>query len=256
MTNGKTTIKYEINFKSLIKNARINNKLFLHYDNSKSKINTIIRKNVLPGFVIEYLWQNKAYKKELIRNQKTLPPSIREDVVRSCIIAYSSSPWTSILRNFLKLHSPTQEELNILVNAGGLADGTFPGHDSIILECWEHRSYDSFTLGFDQMLLPVIIRNIDKEEHHKQIVTVTSIIIEKYPTLIKELFDTILSVNNDMIVRQLLIPVFKVTKLNDFAVDYLLSHTKKPLFNSIIKNAMHRENISDNMLAKLLLALD
>ena len=51
--------KNEINFNILINKARKNDQDFLHYENSKTKINTIIRKNKLPDFVVNYLWQSK-----------------------------------------------------------------------------------------------------------------------------------------------------------------------------------------------------
>ena len=72
--------KEEINFNILINKARKNDLTFLHYENSKTKINTIIRKNKLPDFVIEYLWQSKIYKKELIKHQ-AITPSIRQDIL-------------------------------------------------------------------------------------------------------------------------------------------------------------------------------
>ena len=135
--SGVTIDKNEINLKNLAIKARSGDKSFLYYDNSKSKINSIIRKNQLPKYVIEYLWQSKIYKKELVRNQKTLPQSIREDIIWNCLKVYKESPWTSILRNFLKIHSPTDKELSILIAGSG--DG---GHDSIVLECWENKLDD------------------------------------------------------------------------------------------------------------------
>lgn len=251
--NGKITTKYEINLKTLAKNARAGDKSFMYYNNSKPKINTIIRKNKLPDFIIEYLWQSKIYKKEIVRNQKHLPPSVREDIVYMCVRAYSNSPWTSILRNFLKSHNPTDAELMMLVSGGGDNEHA---HDSIVLECWDQRPNDCNRLKLAKLLYPVIIRNSDKEGFHKQIVNIVSKVIEDYPELEKELFDNILSINNDIVIGSILIPVFKITKLNDFSVDYLLSHTSKAMFKTIIKNAMHRENISDNMMAKLYLAID
>ena len=74
--------KNEINFNILINKARKNDQDFLHYENSKTKINTIIRKNKLPDFVVNYLWQSKIYKKEIIKHQ-TITPDIRQDIIKN-----------------------------------------------------------------------------------------------------------------------------------------------------------------------------
>lgn len=255
MTNGIALDKNEINLRNLFIKAKKGDKSFLYYNNSKSKINAIIRKNQLPNFVIEYLWQSKIYKKELIRNQKTLPQSVREDIINKCTTALVESPWTSILRNFLKFHNPTDKELQLLVGTPiNKLSGT---HDSIILECWEAKPEDCHRLQFDDLLYSVIVRNSVKNGSiHKQIVNIISYILTSLPEMQKQLLDEILSTGNDFVVRNLLKPAFKITPVNDFTVDYLLTHSHNDTFKDIIKYAMHRENISNNMMAKIYLAID
>lgn len=249
MTNGITIDKNEINLRNLTTKARKNDKTFLYYDNSKSKINSIIRKNQLPDFVIEYLWQSKIYKKELVRNQKTLPNFVREDILDNCITAYSQSPWTSILRNFLKFHNPSHADLGVL-----LEDST---NDSIILECWECKPLDCYELKYDSKLYNVIRKNANKDGIiHKQMVNIISNVLLTIPDMQVPLLNEILSLSNEFLIRNLLTPVFKITAVNDFTVNYLLSHANKETFKDIIKYAMHRENISDSMMAKIYLATD
>jgi hypothetical protein len=250
MTNGTTIDKNEINLRNLTAKAKKDDKTFLYYDNSKSKINSIIRKNQLPGFVIEYLWQSKIYKKELVRNQKNLPKFVREDILENCITGYSQSPWTSILRNFLKLHNPSSADLGVLLAT--------PTHESVVMECWDCMPKECHKLGHDLVLYDVIRKNANSKDGmiHKQIVNIISNVLLTIPDMQKPLLDEILSLSNQFLIRNLLTPVFKITAVNDFTVNYLLSHANKETFKDIIKYAMHRENISDSMMAKIYLAID
>lgn len=251
MTNGTTINKNEINLRNLISKAKKGDKSFLYYDNSKSKINSIIRKNQLPDFVIEYLWQSKIYKKELIRNQNKLPNIIREDILENCITAFSESPWTSILHNFLKLHNPSDAEIGVLIEPGPKS------HGSIVLECWESKPETCHRLGYDGLLYAVMTNVTSKDDlTHKQIVNIISNVLLTIPEMQKPLLDEILTLNNEFTIRNLLTPVFKITAVSDFTVDYLLTHANRATFKDIIKYAMHRENISDNMMAKIYLAID
>lgn len=252
--SGTTVDKNLINLKNLSIKAKKDDKSFLYYDNSKSKINSIIRKNQLPDYIISYLWQSKIYKKELVRNQKNLPQEVRKDIIDNCLSALSESPWTSILRNFLKNHEPTGPEIMQLMNVPSSAKS----HNGIILECWENVPYICFSLGMDNKFYNILRSEMANASDYKlrRIVSIMSNIINSIPEMRIPLMQTVLENNNEFATRQILVSVFKTTTVGDDVADYLLTHAKKSIFKEVAKHAIQRHNISENMIAKIYLAMD
>lgn len=237
--------KEEINFNILINKARKNDLTFLHYENSKTKINTIIRKNKLPDFVVNYLWQSKVYKKELIKHQ-IITSNIRQDILNN--YTNENSPWPSILIGFLKYHKPLKEELEPFFYTNSRI--------SLILDCWDLQPDICLELGADSILYDIIRNYSTRNEHdYRRIVRITSYIISKMPTIRFRLLDEIIKTSDHMIIK-ILGPALKSIYLDDDIVNYLLIKLKKNVFKSLTQIAINRDNISESMIAKIYLAVD
>jgi len=237
--------KNEINLNILINKAKNNDIDFLHYDNSKTKINTIIRKNKLPDFVIEYLWQSKIYKKGIVKYQ-FLSLNIRQNIIKNCNTF--SAPWPSLLINFLKYHKPTKEELNILL---------YNNNISLILDCWDLQPDICLELGVDNLLYEIIKKSssIKNEHDYRRIVRITSYIISKIPSIRFNLLDEIIKTPDYLIIK-ILEPALKSIHLDDDIVNYLIIKLKGNVFKSLTKMAISRDNINENMIAKIYLFLN
>jgi len=242
--------KNEVNFNILINKARKNDQTFLHYENSKTKINTIIRKNKLPDFVVDYLWKSKIYKKELIKHQ-TITPSIRQDIIEN--YNNKNSPWPSVLIGFLKYHKPSKEELSLFLQVEDINTANI----SLILDCWDLQPDMCLELGAEKILYHIIqiYYTLRSEHDYRRIVRITSYIIFKMPTIRFALIDEILS-TSDYIIVKILEPALKSIFLDDEVVNYLLTKLKKSTFKSLTKIAIHRDNISESMVAKIYLTVD
>jgi len=236
--------KNEINFNILINKAKNNDQAFLHYENSKTKINTIIRKNKLPDFVIEYLWQSKIYKKEIVKHQ-SLTPNIRQNIIENHKTL--NAPWPSILINFLKYHKPTKEEISIFLY----------GNVSLILDCWDLQPDICLELGADILLYEIIRKYSGTKNEHdfRRIVRITSYIISKIPSIRFNLLNEIIE-TSDYLTIKILEPALKSIYLDDDIINYLLIKLKKDVFKSLTKIAIHRDNINESMIAKIYLMID
>ncbi len=247
---GQITDRLKINLKTLAQKAKKDDKALLYYDNSKSKINSIIRKNQLPNFITSYLWQNKIYKKELVRNQKILPEEIRKDIIDNCINSYTKNPWTSILRSFLKLHNPLDDEITTLIN--------LPTNSCVALECWDIKLHQCHNLNFDIKLYDLIktkLVNLNEYES-KRIIGIISTILSQIPEMRMPLMYELLNNSYRLTALHLLKAVLKITAINDEVINFMLTNTNETVFKDIIKYAIHRQNISDNMIAKIYLAVN
>lgn len=240
--------KNTLNIRELERKAGKGDKSFLYYDNSKSKINSIIRKNKLKPFVIEYLWKSKIYKKEIIKHQ-TLSDSIRRDIIEQCINHYPDSPWVSILRNFIKNHNPTEHEMKSLLFSEKQTS-------NLVLECWETKPLLCYRIGA-QDLLYNIISSSSKYRNEYVSRRMNSILIKIFNQIDEmqiEVTRVICNLKNSFIIRDILTPLFKTTKVQDNVVDFLISELDVQTFKLVINPAIQRSNISDNMMAKILLA--
>lgn len=242
--------KNEINFNILINKAKKNDQTFLHYENSKTKINTIIRKNKLPDFVNEYLWQSKIYKKEIIKHQ-ILTQNIRQNIIDN--YTNISSPWPSIFIGFLKYHKPTKEELSLFLSVETYTNAKV----SLILDCWDLQPDMCLELGAEELLYDIIQNySVTRNEHdYRRIVRIISYIISKMPTIRFVLLDEIVKTSDYLIIK-ILEPALKSIYLDDDIINYLLTNLKKNIFKSLTKIAIHRDNISESMIAKIYLAID
>jgi len=254
--------KNEVNLKILYAKALKNEKSFLYYENSKSKINTIIRKNKLPDYVVEYLWQSKIYKKEVVKYQ-SLTPKIREDIIKTSCTSYLKSPWTSVLINFLKEHNPTEDEVSYLLSNKSLTDSGLSPTDvykqkmSIILDCWSMCPDICHKIDADEMLYKILnSTNAPMTEHNlRRIISAVSHIISKIPDMRMTLLGNIVK-DSEWVINKILGPALKGIFIEDEIVSYLLKNLKSSTFKNLVKMAMHRENVSENMIAKIYLTID
>lgn len=252
--------KEEVNLKLLTSKAIKNDKSFLYYDNSKSKINTIIRKNKLEDFVVEYLWASKIYKKEILKHQ-VLTNYIRKDVIYNCKHNYPSSPWVSVLKNFLKLHNPTKKELESLIRKDYTPDTNKPRNKELVIMCWEVIPKKCYEFGFKEDFIHILknimtfiyrTKNFDSNRLNYTIVSIFKSVEEmRIPML--EAINT--SVNSPLII-EVLLPVVKSVKMTDEVVDYMMTNYNKRVFKNLMKSAIHKENLSENMTAKVYLTLE
>lgn len=239
--------KNKINIKELALKAKKNDKSFLYYDNSKSKINSIIRKNSLPKYVLNYLWQSKIYKKEIVKHQE-LSEEIRVDIIKECVNNYPDSPWVSVLKNFLKSHNPKDGELKTLIESG---------NNTIVVECWDSKTINCFRINKQSELFEIIKNRTQygNEYISKRITSIVINIFKDVPEMQISILDTILGIKNNFIIRNILEPVFRSTKINDDIVDHLLTNADVEAFKDIVRVAIHRNNINENMIAKIYLAI-
>jgi len=239
---------FDIQLKTLQFHATKQDVNFLNNPDNKRGIIKLIKKNKLNPSVIEYIWSNSKYKNEIIKKQ-TLPTVIREDIIHSCQMSYSTYNWATILRNFIKFHSPTDEEYKKFL--------TSYRSNLMILELWNIVPRKCYELGGEEALYKIMLNNEVRTQYALKRLHYLVVEIMKYvPEMHLPLIETIINVDDDSFTTKFLSPVFKATTVSDEAVNFLLKNLKTDTFKEIVKNAMRRGNISDIMLAKIYLAID
>jgi hypothetical protein len=252
--NGQIS-KNELNIKNLYQKAKENNKKFLYYPHSKSKLNTIIRKNKLHDLVVSYLWQSDLYKKELTKHQD-LSKEIRQDIIDNVLMNAQTTPWPSVFRNFLKLHNPTDDEITELFTRKTASDDV---KSNIYLECWELRTQQcSEMINISDTFYPIMNDLYSYRSTYvvRRIHSICKTILTDVPSLRVDLIEEISKISIKTITLEILQPIFKSMKVSDELVNLLLRYIDRDIFKDIMQNPIAKNNISDTMLAKILLTVD